>query len=77
MTTIRRTSNLEHCSLKKVWHKEVVGLLHVFGVVGTTQVNLVMARHVVLNAVKRVTSLKSALRTHNVVGIRETEPNLH
>ena len=52
MSRIHRTSELDQHNLKEVWHKEVVRILYVLGVVGTTQVNVVMARHVVLSVDK-------------------------
>ena len=56
MARIHRTSRLDQPNTKVVWHKEVVGFLHVINVVEPTQVNVMMARHVVSNVVKRVTS---------------------
>ena len=42
--------------VKVVWHKEVVGLLHVLGAVDTSQVSVVMGSQVATSAVKRVSS---------------------
>ena len=56
MVRIRRTSKLYKFNFKELWHREVVGLLHVLGVVGTVKLNVVMARHVTLSVVNRVTS---------------------
>ena len=55
MARIRSTSRLDN-PYKVVWHKEIVGLPHVVGVVKTTPVSVVMANQVVSCAVKRVTS---------------------
>ncbi|KAH0761440.1 hypothetical protein KY290_017513 [Solanum tuberosum] len=74
---IRRTSELDQRSLRVVWHNEVIGLMHMLSVVGTTQVSVVIVSLVVSSVVKRVTSLKSAFRTGKVMGIREIEHNLH
>ena len=56
MAIIRRNSEQEKRSLKVVWHGEVVGRLHVLSVVETTQVNIVIAKHVVSSVDKRVTA---------------------
>ena len=56
MARIHRTSELDQHNLKVVWHKEVVGPLYVVDVVETTQVSVVMARHVVSSVGKRDTS---------------------
>ena len=56
MARIHITSELDRHSLKKVWHMEVVGLLHVLSVVELTQVNSVMAKNVAFSVGKRVTS---------------------
>ena len=53
---IHRTSELELLSLKEVWKRDVLGLLHVLGFVGTTKVNVVIDRHIALSVVKRATS---------------------
>lgn len=55
MTRIRVTSRLDKPSPKVLWQKEVVGLLHVVGVVKTIQVSVVMVSKVASSAVKRVT----------------------
>ena len=55
MVRIHRTSRLEQPSPKAVCHMEVVGLLHVVGVVETKMVSVVMASQVACSAVKRVT----------------------
>ena len=36
MDIIRRTSKLDHHSLKKVWHTEVVGIMYVLSLVDST-----------------------------------------
>ncbi|KAG5590150.1 hypothetical protein H5410_040664 [Solanum commersonii] len=46
---VRRISELSLHSLKLVWHKEEIGLLHVLSVVGTTQEGVTMALQVVSN----------------------------
>ena len=53
MSSICRTSRLDQPSPKVIWHKEVVGILHVVGVVETTLVNVVMASWVASSAIKR------------------------
>ena len=49
-------SRLENYKHKVVWHKEGVGLPLVLSVVETTIVDVVMARQVSSNVVKRSTS---------------------
>ena len=56
MARIRRTSRLDQHSPKVVWHKEVVGLMHVVGVEGTTSVRVMNVSKVASSAFKRVTS---------------------
>ena len=56
MARIRRTLRLDQASPKVVWHKEIVGLLHVVGVVEPTLVSVVMVSQAVSNAVKMVTT---------------------
>ncbi len=51
MDGIGKTLNLDEHS-----HREEVGIIHVWNIVEPTHVNVVMARHVVSNMVKRVTS---------------------
>lgn len=53
---ICKTSGLDNNSLKRVWHGEKVGLLHLLSVAEPTQVNVVMAGQVASGVVKRVTS---------------------
>ena len=54
--TIHNTSRLDRPNIKVVWHKEVVEVLRVVDVVESTLANVMMARQVVSNVVKRVTS---------------------
>ena len=44
MARIRKTSVLDHHSLKVVWHNEVFGLLYVLDVVDTTQVSVMFGK---------------------------------
>ena len=76
MDRICRTSKLDQKSLKEVWHKEEVGILHIPSVVEPTQVSVMMARQVTSSMLKRVTSYESALRTGRVVEIPATQPDL-
>ena len=50
---IGRTLRLDQPCPNLVRHKEVVGLLHVVGVIETTLVSVVVASWVVANSVKR------------------------
>ena len=51
-----------------------VSLMHILGVVETTQVRVVMGKHVSSSVGKRVTSWKSALRVGRVVEILAIKP---
>ena len=74
MAEIRRTSRLDQPNPKVVWHKEVVGLLHVVGVVETTSAIVLMSSRVCSSAVKRGTTYKSFVRISREVKIWEIEP---
>ena len=67
MVRIRRTSMLDWYSLNVVYHKEVVGLMHVVGMLETMWVSVLMSIQVSSSVVKRVTSCKSFLRINREV----------
>ena len=56
---IRKSLRIDKPIPKVVWHKKVVGVLHVVGVVESTLVSVMMAIWVVSNAVKSGTTRKS------------------
>ena len=72
-----QTSRLDRLSLKVVWRKEEVGLLHVLSMVETTHEIVMMDQKVGTSVVKRVTSWESATRISKVVKIREIKLNLY
>ena len=74
--TICTTSALGQHILKLVWQNDVVGLLYVLGVVGTTQVCVMMGRQVSTSAVNKVNSWNIVLRISRVVEIAAMEKNL-
>ena len=56
MTRIRRTTRLDQPNPKVVWHKVVVGLLLVVGVLETMMISVVMASRIASSVTKRDTT---------------------
>ena len=77
MTRKYRFSRIDKPKPKVVWHKDVVGFLHLVNMVEPTLVDVLLARQVVSSVVKNVTSRESALRTNKVEEIRAIELNFH